>query len=129
MPTISRRWPRSAPRGDYAACCDYCGARFRRSQLVRKSNGLLACKWDAEGRDEVELSRANLAAMRSRSRTPRMRGGRIDTDAPYTAIPPFSFPAEETPTEPEVPSLPDGLLVWDGDPVTWDGEYVVSTPE
>jgi len=59
--TIGRHWPSSAPRGDYVVLCDYCGVRYRRSQLVRKGNGRLACSGpgtldDADGRDEVELS-------------------------------------------------------------------------
>jgi hypothetical protein len=84
MPTIGRHWPRSAPRGEYTALCDVCGVLYRRSQLIRKPGGGLACSGpgtldDARGRDEVELSRANAAAMtaaaaRRRSR-PKLRGG------------------------------------------------------
>lgn len=40
--------------------CDYCGAVFYRSALIRKESGFLACKKDcAKGRDEVQLSRMN----------------------------------------------------------------------
>lgn len=58
--TIGRHWPKSASRGDYVLLCDYCGVHYRRSQLVRKTNGRFACSGpgtldDAAGRDEVEL--------------------------------------------------------------------------
>lgn len=59
--TIGRHWPKTAPRGDFVCLCDICGVRYRRSQLVRKPNGRLACTGpgtlnDASGRDEVELA-------------------------------------------------------------------------
>lgn len=60
--TIGKRWPfGKAPAGDFACLCDYCGVRYRRSQLVRKPNGLLACTGagtfnDASERDAVTLA-------------------------------------------------------------------------
>jgi len=58
--TMPRRLPRNYPRGDFQAMCDYCGAVFYRSALVRKEGGFLACRKDcAKGRDEVTLSRLN----------------------------------------------------------------------
>lgn len=60
MLTIPRRLPKNHPKGDHMAMCDYCGAVWMRSRLVRKEGGLLACKADcAKGRDEVTLSRLN----------------------------------------------------------------------
>lgn len=58
--TMPRRLGKNYPRGDFQAMCDYCGAVFYRSSLIRKEGGLLACRRDcAKGRDEVQLSRQN----------------------------------------------------------------------
>lgn len=58
--TMPRRLPKNYRKGDFKAMCDYCGAVFYRSSLVRKEGGLLACIKDcAKGRDEVQLSRMN----------------------------------------------------------------------
>jgi hypothetical protein len=47
MKTIGRHWPRgSAPRGDYPRPCDYCGVKWRFSQLTRMPWGLYACPDD-----------------------------------------------------------------------------------
>lgn len=43
MRTIGRHWPLRAPRGDYARLCDYCGAKWRFSQLRQNAAGLYAC--------------------------------------------------------------------------------------
>lgn len=60
MLTMPRRLCRNYPRGDFKARCDWCGAMFYRSGLVRKEGGTLACKVDcAKGRDAVQLSRLN----------------------------------------------------------------------
>jgi hypothetical protein len=59
--TVGRKWPRSAPKGDYQAICGYCGAIWRRSQLVRDMGGILVCPDEAEGLDENELTLLNAA--------------------------------------------------------------------
>lgn len=52
---------RTRPRpGDRAVCCDTCGVRYLRSQLVRGPDGLLRCSGsgtldDARGRTALEL--------------------------------------------------------------------------
>ncbi len=62
MTTIGRHWPKSAPRGDYAATCDLCGFRYRRSQLVDMPGGTLRCMTDcAKERDAYTLDQANAA--------------------------------------------------------------------
>jgi hypothetical protein len=61
--TIGRHWPRNGTGGDYTDLCAYCGAKFRRSEMTRLRNGLLACDWDATGRDEVTLDLANAASV------------------------------------------------------------------
>lgn len=65
MPTISRRWPSTAPRGDFPVECDVCGVPWRRSQMERKPDGTLCCPDDAPGRDTVTLSEGNAAAAAS----------------------------------------------------------------
>lgn len=79
--TMPRRLGRNYPRGDHSALCDYCGAKFYRSALTRKENGLLACKMDcAKGRDEVQLSRMNAEHAAKVMKTPAdTDGGRQDT--------------------------------------------------
>lgn len=61
MLTVGRRWPGSAPKGDYACLCDICGVRWRRSQLVEMADGLLYCPDDADGRDPVTLGKLEAA--------------------------------------------------------------------
>jgi hypothetical protein len=59
---------RTRPRpGDRAACCDTCGVRYLRSQLVRGPDGFLRCSGagtlnDARGRTAVELDELQAAA-------------------------------------------------------------------
>lgn len=65
------------------AQCDYCQVRYRRSQLVKQRNGLLACSGpgtldDARGRDEVTLDQQNAAATRRNRRRTRAADGRFD---------------------------------------------------
>ena len=89
MRTIPNKWSRSAPRGDYSTTCDICGVRWRRSQLVRKADGLLYCPDDQPGRDAFTLSMLNAEAGTSRSydAAPKDNGG-FDNDAPYTTVDP-----------------------------------------
>lgn len=90
--TLGRRWPASAPRGDYAAVCDICHARYPRSELVRRADGLLLCPDDAPGRDAQTLDRLNHERT-PRPRLSRHRGGRMDT------VPPLLVQSlSETPT-------------------------------
>lgn len=79
--TMPRRLPRNYPRGDFQTCCDWCGALFYRSQLVRKEGGTLACKKDcAKGRDATQLSRMNAEhAAQVIKNAHTMDGGRTDT--------------------------------------------------
>lgn len=78
--TIGRHWPASAPRGDYAALCDVCGALYRRSQLVRSLDGTLQCSGAGTNNDYgpgfVELSRPQPP----RAQTPPHRGGQPDRE-------------------------------------------------
>lgn len=57
MRTIGKHWPSSVPRGDHPWLCDYCGVKWRRSQLRRDGSGLLACPDDL-GPDRVAFARA-----------------------------------------------------------------------
>lgn len=83
MRTISRHRPSSSPRGDYQAECDYCGAMWYRSRLVKDGAGLLACPDDRRGRDVVTLSRQNAAHARAhRPAPPPYRGGQYHA-TPY----------------------------------------------
>lgn len=59
MRTIGRHWPGSAPSGDYPAICDYCGVKWRRSQLRRDRAGKLYCPDEGSGRDAVTLAQGN----------------------------------------------------------------------
>lgn len=59
MRTIGKRWPSSAPRGDYQAECSYCGVRWLRSLLRRDRSGNLTCPDEGRGRDAVHLSELN----------------------------------------------------------------------
>lgn len=58
MRTIGRRLPRDYPPGEYKWPCDVCGGHYRRSKLIRKSDGLLYCPDDVDGRTAFELSEA-----------------------------------------------------------------------
>ena len=73
--TIGKHWPHNRTGGDYADLCAYCCAKFPRSELTRLRNGLLACDWDAQGRDEVTLDLANAAATPYRPYYVRDGGG------------------------------------------------------
>jgi hypothetical protein len=80
-PTIGRHWRGDSQ--DYAALCDYCDVRYRRSQLKKQSSGRLACigpgtNGCGEGRDEVELDKQNADIMRNRRRPRAHDGGRFD---------------------------------------------------
>lgn len=81
MKTMPNRLSANHIRGDHQSMCDYCGAVFYRSSLVRKENGLLACKVDcAKGRDEVQLSRMNAEhAAKVSKQENRFDGGNQDT--------------------------------------------------
>lgn len=79
--TVGKRWPRSLPRGDSQALCDYCGVQWPRSKLVRDGEGLLSCPDEGDGAGEGELNAAN-SALGAASSSDRVKpvGGRIDTD-------------------------------------------------
>jgi hypothetical protein len=86
MITVGRRWPKRA-RGDYCAHCDYCGVRWRRSQLSRDASGKLACPDDVRGRDDVTLDMENAqGALEFANSIPRDHDGgsyfRTDTSEP-----------------------------------------------
>lgn len=76
--TIGKRWPASAPRGDSAALCDYCGVQWRRSQLRRDGDGKLACPDEGSGRAVNELARLN--AQGPANRRVRPVSSKVDTD-------------------------------------------------
>lgn len=61
--------------------CDICGAKYYRSQMIRKEGGTLACKKTcAKGRDATTLSRLNAEyAAQVVKNTQTMDGGRTDT--------------------------------------------------
>src|SRR5688572_4883548 len=88
---IGKRWPSSAPRGDHAACCDYCGVRWRRSELKRDGSGQLYCPDEGTGKDAVTLSLENArGAEESAQRRRRVSGGNqgsFDTEPEETAPP------------------------------------------
>jgi hypothetical protein len=75
MKTITRTWPSNAPRGDVQAKCDYCGVRWRRSQLRMDRSGLLVCPDEGPGLDAVTLSEGNAALSRRRGPVPVPPGG------------------------------------------------------
>lgn len=66
MITIGRKWPTKRLNGDYAVHCDYCGARWRRSQCRLTLSGKLACPDDASGKDELQLAEENAAGAAAR---------------------------------------------------------------
>lgn len=84
MYTIGRKRPRSSPRGDHTALCDYCGAKWHRSDLRRDGANLLACPDDYRGLDSVTLSRMNA----------EMRPPRAPTQIADGAAPPYEPIAE-----------------------------------
>jgi len=55
--SIPRRIPPNQPVGDFRTLCDYCGAAYMRSELVRDEAGLLVCPGEGEGLDKVALDR------------------------------------------------------------------------
>lgn len=57
---IGRKWPSTAPRGDYTAQCSFCGSLWRRSQLRRDGMGNLMCP-DDDGLDPLSLDQENIA--------------------------------------------------------------------
>lgn len=76
--TIGRRWPTSAPRGDYAETCQICQVKYRRSQLMRRTDGVLVCFGpgtlnDADGRDAATLDQLNAGHARSAGTRTRRR--------------------------------------------------------
>lgn len=54
--TISKRWPSSAPFGDFVIMCDLCGANYRRSQLRKRADGHWACSGSGTTNCADELS-------------------------------------------------------------------------
>lgn len=80
MRTIGHRWPSTAPQGDRAVFCDYCGVKWRRSQCVRDRAGRLACPDDRKGKDELTLSEENAAgAAQLRRSEVQEEGGRSES--------------------------------------------------
>lgn len=61
MRTIGRHWPTTTANGDRPARCDYCGAMWPLSKLVRDQANLLRCPQEGPGPDAVELSKAQLS--------------------------------------------------------------------
>ena len=78
---VGRRWPQRAPRGDFSCECDICGVVWRRSQMVRKADGVLGCPDDASGLDVVTLNEGNAAAAAAlKTSNPREDGGTFRSD-------------------------------------------------
>lgn len=88
MLTKPRRLSKNHVRGDCRSRCDYCGACFYRSQLVRNESGFLACIVDcAKGRDEVLLNRLNAEhAAQVMKKEPDMDQGSADTNSLPTIV-------------------------------------------
>lgn len=82
MRTISHRWPKTAPRGDYPAYCDFCGTKWRRSELRTDSDGKLRCPHEGDGMSRTDCNRANAQARREEAARSARRapGGRADID-------------------------------------------------
>jgi len=59
--SIQRRIPPNQPVGDFRCLCDYCGAAYMRSELVRDGAGLLVCPGEGEGLDKVTLDEMQAA--------------------------------------------------------------------
>ena len=57
MAKFRGKW--TAQRGDFIARCDYCGARYLRSEMSRDGSGSLVCPLEGDGLDSVTLSEAN----------------------------------------------------------------------
>lgn len=68
MRTIGTHW--NGEPGDYPCFCDYCGVKWRRSQLRRDGSGKLYCPDEGDGRDAVTLSKLNAAAALAGRRIP-----------------------------------------------------------
>ena len=64
MRTIGKLWATNAPYGDYPAYCDYCGVKWRRSQLTRDGDGLFRCPDEGSFKSRTELDRGNAAGAR-----------------------------------------------------------------
>lgn len=58
MRTIGPRRPASSPRGDFLSMCDICGTGYYRSELTRRSDGLLYCRDDMPGMNNVDIAEA-----------------------------------------------------------------------
>lgn len=94
MRTISRKWRKSLPRGDFQAMCDMCGVNWPRSKLIRKADGLLCCPDDAHGLDVVSLAEGNAQAANARHYGNLTRdGANWDKDADVTPINPKAIPS------------------------------------
>lgn len=78
MRTIGKKWPKKAPRGDYQAACDFCGAHWRRSQLKTDTGGMLYCPDEGDGLDSAGLSEMNASMAERVVRSPRWTGGGYD---------------------------------------------------
>lgn len=74
MRTIPRNIALPLPRGERRVTCDYCGAKWMRSDCIRDASGFLACPDDQEGRDAVTLDRLNAASASSIDAVPRGTG-------------------------------------------------------
>jgi hypothetical protein len=121
--TISKHWPRNAPRGDRPAICGYCGVQWRRSQLRRDRSGLLACPDDRKGLDVVSLAEGNARLARRRRPATGPDDGHYDnaTDA-------YEADGYGYGTVPHVSDIPDpDVVITDQDEVVFDknGETVL----
>ena len=56
--TIGKHWDRSV-KGDFAWACDYCGVKWRRSQLRVDGSGLFVCPDEGPGLDNLTLEEGN----------------------------------------------------------------------
>jgi len=57
MRTIGRHY--AGPPRNWAEDCDVCGVRWHRSDLTVRTDGLLVCPDDRDGRCALELDEAN----------------------------------------------------------------------
>jgi hypothetical protein len=83
---ITRRWPKRAPKGDYAAECADCGVLWRRSELQPKGDGQLFCPDCIDGRDAVTLNDLNARAAASLGPTQRVYSGGNFTRDDYSDV-------------------------------------------
>jgi hypothetical protein len=61
--SIPRNLSRPIAPGERRVTCDYCGAKWLRSQCRRDASGFIVCPDDDDGgRDQVTLDRLNQAA-------------------------------------------------------------------